>query len=387
MSSEDAGSAAELARAELFAKLAADLDEIVAQIVAEMRRDVPEYAAIPADRLAPGVRSDAASAVTGVGAGRSPTEQELITAASVGERRATEGVSMEALFIAFRIGGRVILDRCRAVGRDMGIDEQVLLDINHDAWEWNSRLSTAAAVGHRRAELFTIRADAQSRAALLHAVLHGTFPMSRLRAHATALGISTEQRMRAVRARAHADLPDQQLEALIVERGDAPAALVGLVDGDVAGVALRMPALPQSVVAGVGPPVTIDALGESYADASRVLEAAVAFGRQGAVCAEDLALELAFLDENVGGALEHRCFAAVDALGERAAALEPTLRAFLASGMRYEQTARELSMHPNTLRKRIDRYEELTGLDLRRMDDLVALWGALERRRARSEHG
>lgn len=89
----------------------------------------------------------------------------------------------------------------------------------------------------------------------------------------------------------------------------------------------------------------------------------------------------------MGGALEHRCFAAVDALGERAAALEPTLRAFLASGMRYEQTARELSMHPNTLRKRIDRYEELTGLDLRRMDDLVALWGALERRRARSEHG
>jgi DNA-binding PucR family transcriptional regulator len=38
-------------------------------------------------------------------------------------------------------------------------------------------------------------------------------------------------------------------------------------------------------------------------------------------------------------------------------------------------------LHPNTLRKRLARYEELSGLDLHRMDDLVALWWALERRR------
>jgi len=88
-------------------------------------------------------------------------------------------------------------------------------------------------------------------------------------------------------------------------------------------------------------------------------------------------------NERIGSALEHRCLGAVDALGDRGRVLEQTLREFLSSGMRYEQTAREQMLHPNTPRKRLARYEELSGLDLHRMDDLVALWWALERRRAR----
>jgi DNA-binding PucR family transcriptional regulator len=176
-------------------------------------------------------------------------------------------------------------------------------------------------------------------------------------------------------------VPSHRLEALVAERSDAPAGLIGFIDGDVAGIVMRRPHLPAAVVAGLGPAVRFEALADSFADATRALEAAVVFGREGVFALEDVALEVAFTDERVGSALEQRCLAAVDALGDRGHVLEQTLREFLLSGMRYEQTAREQALHPNTLRKRLARYEELSGLDLHRMDDLVALWWALERRR------
>lgn len=123
--------------------------------------------------------------------------------------------------------------------------------------------------------------------------------------------------------------------------------------------------------------------GKSHASASEALAAAIAFERTGVHEMETLALEIAVLDDRVGGALERRCLSALDALGEKGDVIEATLRAFLATGQRFERAAGELGVHPNTLRHRIARYEELTGLDLRRTHDLVAIWTALQHRRIR----
>jgi DNA-binding PucR family transcriptional regulator len=51
--------------------------------------------------------------------------------------------------------------------------------------------------------------------------------------------------------------------------------------------------------------------------------------------------------------------------------------------MSVEAAARELVVHPNTLRYRLKRVEELAGVDLRQTTDIVELWWALERRRVR----
>jgi DNA-binding PucR family transcriptional regulator len=49
--------------------------------------------------------------------------------------------------------------------------------------------------------------------------------------------------------------------------------------------------------------------------------------------------------------------------------------------MRVDDTARSLHVHANTLRHRLRRYEESTGVSLREPRVLVELWWALERRR------
>lgn len=57
--------------------------------------------------------------------------------------------------------------------------------------------------------------------------------------------------------------------------------------------------------------------------------------------------------------------------------LVPTLTAFLASGGRWRATAELLHIHPNTLRYRLRRIEELTGRDLDTTSDRVDLWLAM----------
>jgi hypothetical protein len=372
---------------ELFARLQAEVDDLARGLVASYQREIADYADVPAEELLPGVRVDVAAALIGVRSGRAPSDAEIEIATRVGEERAAAGISLEALLQAFRVGGAEVITRARAIGEELGVDADVLLGRFELAWSWVNQVSIAGAAGYRRAELSAIRADAQSRAALLHGLLHGTLPRSQLRALVGSLGIEADRMVSAVRARPGASMPPHRLEALVAERSETPAQLVGFIDGDVAGIVLRRPELPSPVVAGVGRPVAFDALAESFAEATRALEAAAAFGREGVYALEDLALEVAFTDDRIGEALERRCLGAVDALGERGVVLEETLREFLSSGMRYEQTAREQMLHPNTLRKRLARYEELSGIDLHEMDDLVALWWALERRRLRRPAG
>ena len=64
---------------------------------------------------------------------------------------------------------------------------------------------------------------------------------------------------------------------------------------------------------------------------------------------------------------------------EHRTALEDTLRTFLDLGGRYADTAAALHVHVNTLRKRLERIEELTGRDVSATDDRVDFYLALHR--------
>ncbi|MET8875230.1 helix-turn-helix domain-containing protein [Nocardia sp. NPDC004604] len=52
-------------------------------------------------------------------------------------------------------------------------------------------------------------------------------------------------------------------------------------------------------------------------------------------------------------------------------------RVSLEHGMRYEDAARRLHLHPNTLRHRLHRFELVTGGSLRDMSTLAEPWWAL----------
>ena len=62
--------------------------------------------------------------------------------------------------------------------------------------------------------------------------------------------------------------------------------------------------------------------------------------------------------------------------------IERTVLDYLNHDQDAEGTARRMCVHVNTVRYRVGRFRELTGLDLRRTEDLVAAWWLLNRRAA-----
>jgi DNA-binding PucR family transcriptional regulator len=55
-----------------------------------------------------------------------------------------------------------------------------------------------------------------------------------------------------------------------------------------------------------------------------------------------------------------------------------TLRAYLECRMHVERTAEKLAVHPNTVRYRISRFEELAGASLRDVSVAGEVWWALQ---------
>ena len=62
--------------------------------------------------------------------------------------------------------------------------------------------------------------------------------------------------------------------------------------------------------------------------------------------------------------------------------IEETTRVYLECDQDVRETALRLAVHQNTVRYRIQRFHELTGLDLKRTEDLVTTWWLLNRRRS-----
>ena len=187
------------------------------------------------------------------------------------------------------------------------------------------------------------------------------------------LGVPLDRRLRCVVARGARPEAIQAALApyLLVERSDD---VVALVDADLGRV-------PLAGYVGVGQAATAAELRVSLLQARHAADALVARGAEGWLTHEELAspaVLLAAQDPAVLQALARTVLGGVlDSDRDRGTDLVASLRAFLDSGGRWQETADALHVHINTLRHRMKRVEELTGRSLASTADRVDLFLAL----------
>ena len=85
-------------------------------------------------------------------------------------------------------------------------------------------------------------------------------------------------------------------------------------------------------------------------------------------------------DPDVGGVMLARYVEPVEAVAGGATILT-TIEHYLANDRSVEVTAKDLGVHSNTVRQRLERFEQTTGQSLRETETLVELYWALEHRR------
>ncbi|MFB7087854.1 PucR family transcriptional regulator [Streptomyces sp. NPDC056296] len=301
--------------------------------------------------------------------------------------RVARGVPLDALAIGYQLGSREMLALLDEVAAEVDLPLELLLAVHDSTWEFSNEASSVFARVKHEMALEQAHFDAERRSAFAAGVLGGVYPAERLNRDAAVFGLDPQAHYVALAARAATAADADAVRRIIASAVRLPAdrlliAQVGTILGCITPKAPH--STPDHLVA-VGPALPLDRLGDGFDEAVLVLETAGQFGMSGVVGLPDLGPRpLVLAGAHTAAGLDARHMTALDEAGRSNSEIEQTAQVYLECDQQAPEAARRLAVHPNTVRYRVNRFQHLTGLDLRRTEDLVTAWWLLNRRRVPS---
>ncbi|MFC8230137.1 helix-turn-helix domain-containing protein [Streptomyces sp. NPDC057287] len=341
-------------------------DDLLPSVVNGVRTMVREVAVLPAADVSGHTRALLAAATRAVAARRGPTEAELSFVSELGTARALQGVPIEAVLSAIHVAERAIWSRAREAAAEEGVSAGLLLDARELYDDWSEAVRARLITAHRMTELARALPAANRDAALLRRLLAGGSAAALAAAEA---GLTGTDGLWVLLARPGDTLPATAVDRAPSDRapGDRAPALLALVDGLLTGVLTRAPGsapVPGGAVAGVAGPAGPEELAAARRLALAALTAAEAAGRTGPVHIADVASLSAVLDRaDLSSALADHHRPALAALGSTARAVARAVGTWLETDRDVTAAAAALFVHPNTIRNRVQRFTQVTGID------------------------
>lgn len=302
----------------------------------------------------------------------------------LGERRARQGVPVDDLLRSWRMGVEEVTAYAREVAPRTDARPDELFDLFQQAFQLADEAMVSISSGHRR-DPAQGEPETERRAALVRGALLGRLSANELHSGFAALALDPLVPYRAFRGRGVDPGDLERIEATLTPPHSVNAERDGLVatlEQQIVGFSKRDLPRGELPLLAVGPAGLPAELAGSYRTAGRVLAAAESFGLAGVHDLTSAGLLAAVIeDPELGAALAEQL---VDPVIELASGPEilASVGEWLASGMRVDPAAERLFVHPNTVRYRMRRYEELTGADLSETEDAFRVWWALQRQRA-----
>lgn len=319
----------------------------------------------------------------------------------IGECRAEQGLPLDALLHAFRLGGAMVWQGLvDETTRHRPEDIRLLVHVAADVWSFVDEHCGLVADAYRATERrLAWRRENQQRLAV-EALLDGTARIADIPDASAMLGLPEEGRYVVVSASASISgavpvsgaaplvgLPSgtralrhlsEDADHLVVLLGDGPVYEgTRRTDAELASLAAALTVAP-GVRVGIGSAVAgLAALGEARGLAGTALRACP---REGGVVLldEHLPAALVVSSSRLGAALAERVLGPLDRLAPADRdVLVDTLRAWLEADGSAQRAGTRLYCHRNTVLNRLRRFEQLTGRSLARPADLVEISLAL----------
>jgi hypothetical protein len=366
---------------ELAPLLMAQLDAMTDRMIEVLHRTEPSYRDLfekGADELRSSTRESLDRGLRMlIGAMSGTRTDSLCGAREVGRRRAAQGLPLEAVLRAYRLGGQVTWEGLLAASRNGNREhDTLLLEVAGSVWRTNDAECSAVVEGYREEQRRMAGVDDQARQRVLDGLLDGRgADPAFVRSASQLLAVPLAGRLMAVVALPGADGVSafEDPAVALLRRG------VRSVWGVRAGAQVGVVALGSARLAdGVGwlrglarGPVGVSAADDASgaAPAYRLAETAArtlpAAARRVVTIDERLPEALLsnspeisdrLIGQSLGGLL--------DLPDEERAVLLDTLAAFLASDGSPTRAADELYCHRNTVMHRLRRIESVTGLKL-----------------------
>jgi hypothetical protein len=315
--------------------------------------------------------------------GRSPTHEDMATFRESAKDRATEGMPLEDLLHAYRLGGRIALHELEETA--LPEERPALLYGAELLMDYVDRVSSAVSQAYLDERQHLVSEEERALRTLLDALVDGDKPPIEVRGLADRLGFALRERYRPFAAavngaegRRHSELAAELRVrgALALTEGVRVAGLAP--DGAVP----LHPAADPNLVLAIAPPLPRAALAKALDDMRLLADLGLRLGRRGVLEPDEMIPELLLASApRAADALRRRVLAPLETLRPaRATDLIDTLVAHVAEKLDRRRTAERLHVHPNTLDYRLRQILELTGLDVHDPDDLVLVVLALRGR-------
>lgn len=381
-----------MADTELLEQVATRLAELTETLVdrqlAVLRRHAA-YRRVPDDDLRRSCRRNVLRVVATLGRPDELPDIEEDERES-GQRRALQGIPSEVVVAAYRDVLAVLRDAFIEEATAASADIAAVLAGTTRLWDLTDRYSSVLVSARQEVELDAARRDERNRIALVQRLLTGGLDPVDLTAGGAVHGLLPGSHYWVFRGRDQRAPGDGQRLARHLEHGtaDRTRPLVAPLDDDVVGISENRPADLTAAVIAVAGPVVVAGIPAAFAEATRVLAAAVRYRRTGVVDSTTLSVRVAVEQQTELGELMYRRYLAdlANRAGTGSAGeLVGTLTTWLRQRRSIAATASTLSVHQNTIRYRLARFAELTGADLASTDVLVEVWWALEYAGIRSE--
>ncbi|WP_199742968.1 helix-turn-helix domain-containing protein [Nocardia stercoris] len=338
-------------------------DDLLPSVVAGVRAIVREVAVLPPADIAGHTRALLFAATRALAARRGPTEAELSFVEELGVTRARQGVPVEAVLAAIHVAERAIWSRARESVAAGEIDAALLLDARELYGDWAEAVRTRLIRAHRAADTEQHAGRGDRDLTILRRLLEGGTAATLAAAEA---GLPVGEGLWILVARPGNTALEQAL------RHHVPT-LAGHVDGVLVAALARRPSARvvathttagSAGVAGLAGPAEPEELAATRRLAIAALTAGEAIGRTGLVHVADIAVLAATADRgDLAGVLLERHRPARAALGVNAEPVAHAVRTWLETGRETATAAERLFVHPNTVRNRVQRFTEVTGID------------------------
>ena len=359
----------------VLSDLAGSLESLADETCARIYADLEAYSQIEPTALASAVDRNLRTALTALRQRVVPPPESLDGAAQTARERYESGVPVEEIVRGFRVSIALIHERfvdLAVVGR-LPVEE--IVSGSHILWGVGDAFTTRIITAYHAIELDAALRNAQYRASAVRALLAGE-PLD-----GTALSaLDLHASYAAVRCEVPATMDAEKVRRLLETSGSANSsgAMVVADGGTCLGVVSARPADPGLPV-GLGPFVGPDDLPRSDRIARLALRLAQRLRRRGVQSVEELGWRLAAVSRPDAWRLyADRFLSPLAAEGPFGDEVLAAVRAWLELGQSIPRAAARLTVHVNTVRYRLRRFEELTGAELGDPDDVVGIWWALE---------
>lgn len=349
----------------LIDSVAAD-DELLRSVVTSVRALVRESASLSTADIVGHTRALIFAATRAIADRRAPTEAELTFVEDFAVTRAGQGVPLESVLGAVHVSERTIWARARELAAASGLSPDLLLDVRELYDDWAESVRTRIIVAHRAASSGPTPSAHDRDASVVRRLLEGG---SAATLAATEVGLPIQRQLWVVIGHG-ADTAHWQGMLGSSRTSLATTTVSARIDGWFAAVTSRDPRALQQSRAVDGPtggyagPVDADELVTARRLAAAALTAAQPRGITGLVHVAEVPILAALADRaDLAAMLADHHASHWREFGASGAAIAQTVVAWLDADHDVSLAAESLFVHPNTVRNRVQRFTEVTGID------------------------